>query len=130
MTTTSAATPGPSPVALLIGEDAEVESALAGVLNPQGWRIQKASNTDEAFALVKSVPFDLVITGRHTSGHEDVAVLRRIRGVRLHTRMIILADESTPADAVESMREYAFGYLSKTFSMDSLQEIVQMALDS
>ena len=130
MATTSAATPDRSPVALLIGEDAEVESVLASLLNPQGWRMQKASNADEAFALVKSAPFDLVITGRHTKGHDDVAFLRRIRAVRPHTRMIILADESTPEDAVASMREYAFGYLSKTLSMDSLREVVQMALDS
>ncbi|HME32066.1 MAG TPA: ATP-binding protein [Terriglobales bacterium] len=128
--TTTAATAAPSRVALLIGEDDEVESALAGILNPEGWRMQKASGNDEAFALVKSAPFDLVITGRHTSGREDVAFLRRIRGVRPHTRMIILADESTPADVIGSMREYAFGYLSKSFSMESLGEIVQMALDS
>jgi len=127
---TTAATPATSRVALLIGEDDEVESALAGILNPEGWRMQKASGNDEAFALVKSAPFDLVITGRHTSGREDVAFLRRIRGVRPHTRMIILADESTPADVIGSMREYAFGYLSKSFSMESLGEIVQMALDS
>ena len=43
--------------------------------------------------------------------------------------MIILADEGTPADVIASMREHAFGYLSKSFSMDSLNEIVQMALD-
>jgi DNA-binding NarL/FixJ family response regulator len=131
MATTSAATPpGLSPVALLIGEDAEVESALAGLLNPEGWRMQKASNTDEAFTLAKSTAFDLVITGRHTSGRDDVAFLRRIRGLRPHTRMIILADESTPADAVASMREYAFAYLSKSFSMAALREVLQMALDS
>src|SRR5271156_1285106 len=131
MATTSAATPpGLSPVALLIGEDAEVESALAGLLNPEGWRMQKASNTDEAFTLAKSTAFDLVITGRHTSGRDDVAFLRRIRGLRPHTRMIILADESTPADAVASMREYAFAYLSKSFSMAALREVLQMALES
>ena len=130
VTTTSAATPGTSRVALLIGEDAEVESALAGILNPEGWRMQKAPSNDAAFALVKSAPFDLVITGRHTSGRDDVAFLRRIRSVRPHARMIILADESTPADVIASMREYAFGYLSKSFSMESLSEIVQMALDS
>ena len=121
----------PSPrTALLIGSDPEVESALASILNPEGWRLQKASGNDEAFALAKSRSFDLVITGRHTSGREDVAFLRKIRSVRPHTRMIILADESTPADVIASMREYAFGYLSKSFSMVSLSEIVQMALDS
>jgi anti-sigma regulatory factor (Ser/Thr protein kinase)/ActR/RegA family two-component response regulator len=130
MTTTSAPPPASSRVALLIGEDAEVESALTGILNPEGWRMQKASNNDAAFELVKSAPFDLVITGRHTTGREDVAFLRRIRGVRPHTRMIILADESAAADVIASMREHAFGYLSKSFSMESLGEIVQMALDS
>ncbi len=121
----------PSPkTALLIGADPEVESALADILNPEGWALQKAVGNDDAFVLAKTRIFDLVITGRHTSGREDVAFLRKIRGVRPHTRMIILADESTPADVIGSMREYAFGYLSKSFSMDSLAEIVQMALDS
>jgi anti-sigma regulatory factor (Ser/Thr protein kinase)/CheY-like chemotaxis protein len=127
---TSSATAPTSRVALFIGEDAEVESALAAILNPEGWRMRKAAGNDEAFALVKSAPFDLVITGRHTSGRDDVAFLRKIRSVRPHTRMIILTDESTPADVIASMREYAFGYLSKSFSMESLNEIVQMALDS
>jgi len=116
--------------ALLIGSDPEVESALAGILNPEGWSMQKASGNDEAFALAKSRSFNLVITGRHTSGREDVAFLRKIRSVRPHTRMIILTDESTPEDVIASMREYAFGYLSRSFSMESLREIVQMALES
>ena len=93
MAPSSAVTPRLSPVALLIGENPEVESALAGLLNPEGWRMQKASGTDEAIALVKSTPFDMVITGRHTSGHDHVAFLRRIRGVRPHTRVIILANK-------------------------------------
>ena len=116
--------------ALLIGADSEVESALAGILSPEGWRIQKASDNDEAFALAKTCVFELIITGRHTSGREDVAFLRRIRCVRPHTRMIILTDDSTPADVIASMREYAFGYLSKGFSLESLSETVHMALDS
>jgi anti-sigma regulatory factor (Ser/Thr protein kinase)/CheY-like chemotaxis protein len=117
-------------VVLLIGADAEVESALASILNPEGWRLRKAANNDEAFALAKSCVFDLIITGRHTSGHDDVDFLRRIRCVRPHMRMIILTDDSTPADVIASMREYAFGYLSKGFSLESLSETVQMALDS
>src|SRR5271165_2544769 len=131
MTATPSATPAPPlKTALLIGSDPEVELALVSILKPEGWRLQKASGNDEAFALAKSRCFDLVITGRHTSGREDVAFLRRIRSVRPHTRMIILADDSTPTDVIASMREYAFGYLSKSFSMESLSEPVQLALDS
>jgi len=121
---------GSAKTALLIGNDPELESALSSVLNPEGWSLHKAPSNDAAFALVKERACDLVITGRHTSGREDVAFLRRIRSVNPHTRMIILADNSTPADVIASMREYAFGYLSKSFSMESLSEIVQMALES
>jgi anti-sigma regulatory factor (Ser/Thr protein kinase) len=92
--------------------------------------VQKASGNDEAFALAKSRSFDLVITGRHTSGRDDVEFLRRIRSLRPHTRMIILTDDSTPTDVLASMREHAFGYLSKSFSIGSLSEIVQLALES
>jgi len=131
MTATPSATPAPPlKTVLLIGADPEVEAALASILNPEGWHLQRASGNDDAFALAKSRSFELIITGRHTSGREDVAFLRRIRSVRPHTRMIILADDSTPTDVIASMREYAFGYLSKSFSMESLSEIVQMALDS
>jgi DNA-binding NarL/FixJ family response regulator len=131
MSATPASTPAPSLKAvLLIGADPEVESALSSILNPEGWRLQKASGNDDAFALAKLRAFDLIITGRHTSGREDVAFLRRIRSVRPHTRMIILADDSTPTDVIASMREYAFGYLSKRFSMESLNETVQLALNS
>jgi anti-sigma regulatory factor (Ser/Thr protein kinase) len=116
--------------ALLIGSDPEVESALDSILNPEGWSLQKAGGNEQAYVLAKLHAFDLIITGRHTSGREDVDFLRRIRSVRPHTRMIILADDSTPYDVIASMREYAFGYLSKGFSMESLSETVHMALDS
>ena len=69
MTAIPSGTPAPPlKTALLIGTDPDVESALSSILNPEGWRLQKASGNDEAFALVKSRSFDLVITGRHTSG--------------------------------------------------------------
>ena len=125
------ATPAPSPkTVLLIGSDPEVESALDSILNPEGWSLQKAGSNEQAYVLAKLRAFDLIITGRHTSGREDVDFLRRIRSVRPHTRMIILADDSTPDDVIASMREYAFGYLSKGFSIESLSETVHMALDS
>jgi anti-sigma regulatory factor (Ser/Thr protein kinase)/ActR/RegA family two-component response regulator len=127
MTATLASVPK---TALLIGSDPEVEAALCSILNPEGWCLLKAGGNDEAFALAKSRAFDLIITGRHTSGREDVAFLRRIRSVRPHMRMIILTDESTPADVIASMREHAFGYLSKSFSLESLSETVQLALAS
>src|SRR5262249_462559 len=73
-------------------------------------------------------PFDLIITGTKTTAKEDVKLLGRLRRIRSHVRLIILTDESTPADVVAAMREGAFSYFSKSFSMDSLAEIVRLAI--
>jgi CheY-like chemotaxis protein len=119
-----------SKTALLIGDDPEVKAALSILLTPEGWTLEQSSNLDEALALAQSRHFDLIVTSRETSGKDDVEFLRRIRRVKPHTRMIILTDESTPADVIASMRENAFGYLSKGFSLDTLGETVRSMLES
>jgi DNA-binding response OmpR family regulator len=119
-----------SKTALLIGDDSEVKSALSTVLAPEGWKLEQSGSLDDALALAKSRQFDLIVTSRKTSGNQDVEFLRRLRRVRPHTRIIILTDDSTPDDVIASMREHAFGYLSKGFSIESLAETVRTVLET
>ena len=78
--------------------------------------------------LVEEKPFDLIVTGTESSGKEDIDLLREIRRVRPHVRLIILTDESTPADVLTAIREgCVWGYFSKPFSTASLAEIVRRA---
>ena len=126
----------PSPVTgetkavLMIGKDPDVENELSQLLTPEGWTIHTSRDPEEALALVEEYPIDLVVTSRVTSGKDDVQLLRRIRRVKAHTRVIILTDESTPEDVIASMKEHAFGYLSKRFSEDTLAETVRHALET
>jgi anti-sigma regulatory factor (Ser/Thr protein kinase) len=75
-------------------------------------------------------PCELVVTSEKTSGKEDVELLRKIRHVRPHTRLIILTDEATPADVLASMREHAFSYFSRPLSYESLAYMVQLAAEA
>jgi anti-sigma regulatory factor (Ser/Thr protein kinase) len=103
---------------------------LCVVLVPEGWVLEESSNLVDALALAKARPFDLIVTSRQTSGVQDVEFLRRLRRVRPHTRLIILTDHSTPEDVIASMREHAFGYLSKGFSPESLADTVRTSLET
>ena len=116
--------------ALLIGDDPEVKKALSIILAQEGWTLEQSGSLDDALALSRSEHFDLIVTSRKTSGKEDVEFLRRIRRMNPHTRLIILTDDSTPADVIASMRERAFGYLSKGFSVESLAETVRTAMET
>src|SRR5271165_168481 len=119
-----------SRTALLIGDDPEVKSALSTVLTPEGWKLEQSSTLDKALVMAKARQFDLIVTSRETSGNQDVEFLRRLRRVRPHTRIIILTDDSTPADVIASMREHAFGYLSEGFSIESLAETVRTVMET
>ena len=115
--------------ALFIDADPDIRDMLREVLDPKFWSVRHAANNRAAFELVKHQPFDLIITSDKTSGREDVDLLRKIRKVRAHTRVIILTDESTPSYVIDSMRERAFSYFSKPFSIQSLAEMVRLAAD-
>src|SRR5271154_2573367 len=115
--------------ALFIDADPEIREMLRDVLDPQRWSVRHAANNAAAFELVKQSPYDLVLTSDKTSGRDDVELLRKIRMVRAHTRVIILADDTAPSYVIDSMRERAFSYFSRPFSMSTLAEMVQMAAE-
>lgn len=108
--------------------DSPVTNAVATVL--PSWKLECAQDNEEALALVEKFAFDLVITGQASSGREDVELLRKMRLVRPHTRLIIVADRSTPADVIAAIRARAFSYFTKPLSTEALEEVLQLATES
>jgi CheY-like chemotaxis protein len=113
--------------ALVVGADPDLMAFLSRVLEPELWVIRQVSNSAAALAASAKEHFGLIITGEKTSGREDVELLRRIRRVRPHSRLIILASESTPADVIDSMRERAFSYFP--FRLEELAAMIQRAAE-
>jgi CheY-like chemotaxis protein/anti-sigma regulatory factor (Ser/Thr protein kinase) len=116
-------------IALVIDPGSEVCEQLSPILQASGWSVREVANNAAAFELVKSERFDLILTSDKTSGKEDVELLRKIRRLHRHTRMIILTDDSTPSDVLDAMRERAFSYFSKPFSLDALLDMIKHAMD-
>lgn len=106
----------------------EVDELLVNVLASESWIIHRAVDNQQALALATTGPFDLIITGRKTLGGEDVELLRKIRNVRPHVRLIILTDKFTPGDVVSAMREGAFSYFSAPFEASDLAAMVHAAM--
>ena len=115
--------------ALVVGGDPDLVAFLSSVLEPEAWAIQPVPNNKSALAAAAQEHFDLIITGEETSGREDVELLRKIRRVRPHTRLIILTSESTTVDVINSMRERAFSYFSRPFGLDELASMIRHAAE-
>jgi anti-sigma regulatory factor (Ser/Thr protein kinase)/ActR/RegA family two-component response regulator len=115
--------------ALVVGADPEIGALLLSVLKPGSWVVMSVPDNLAALAVSRTRAFELIVTSDKTSGREDIELLRQIRRVRPHTRLIIIAGESTPGDVITSMRERAFSYFSKPFSLDTLAAMIYIATE-
>ena len=121
--------PFPVRTALVVDANPEVDEVITNTLVPNAWSIRHVSNNLAALAWAETTPCDLILTSEKTSGKQDVELLRMIRRVRPHTKLIILTDQSTPADVIASMRERAFSFFSRPFSRESLANMIRSAAE-
>ena len=111
--------------ALIVTQDPEFVHDIAARL--PNWDVQRAPTNFSALASIEARPFQVVITGEKTSGKADLELLRNMRRVRPHIRLIVITNESTPAEVIASMRERAFSYFSTPFTHASLAEMIRLA---
>src|ERR1700745_834247 len=114
---------------LLVDADEQIHALLPSVFKAGEWAIQHAPDNATALAMARLKAFDLILTSEKTSGREDIELLRKLRAVRPHTRLIILTNESAPADVIDAMRERAFSYFSPPYQLEVLADMVQKAVE-
>jgi CheY-like chemotaxis protein len=115
--------------ALIVDSSPEVNQLLTNLFQQEEWDVQLAKDNHHALELARQRPYDLIITGERTSSQEDIELLRRLRLVRPHTRLIILTEEFTPGDVLSSIREHAFSYFSRPFSTEKFAEMIRIAMN-
>ena len=121
------ALPSLQKAALVVGSEPELAAEVSATL--PGWSVERVVSNRAALEVVETRPFDLIVTGENTSGKADVELLREIRRVWPHTRLIILTNESTSADVIDSMRERAFSYFTKPFLPASFAAMLRLATE-
>jgi len=114
--------------ALVVRSGPEIDQLLTNLFQQEKWEIQFALNNVEALQLARDLAFDVIITGERTPGKDDIKLLRRLRMVRPHTRLIILTEEFIPGDVLAAIRERAFSYFSRPFSKERLAEMIRIAM--
>lgn len=113
---------------LLVGTDALVTTTVSTAL--PGWTLLHVKDNRAAFSLLQKDCVDLVVTGEQTKAQEDIDLLRKIRRVWPHTRLIILTDESTPVDVIDAIRLHAFSYFSRPYTQEALSDMLRLAADA
>jgi len=74
--------------ALVVGPELQLAAQVSSTL--PGWKIERTVSNQTELPAVEEHAFGLIVTGEQTQGNADVELLRQIRRVWPHTRLIIL----------------------------------------
>jgi CheY-like chemotaxis protein/anti-sigma regulatory factor (Ser/Thr protein kinase) len=91
-------------------------------------RIESAYDGAAGLRQIKAAPYDLVMTDVNMPGLDGMTLIERVRAERPGTKMVVMTVASTPDSIVRAIREHAFSYFSKPFTMNAVAEMVERAL--
>ena len=115
---------------LIVDANPEIDALIRKIASEAKWKVEHVPSNEAALAAVQGRHFDVVVTSEKTSGTEDVALLRRIRRIHPHTRVIILTGAGAPEAVIAAMRENAFSYFTAPFVPSQLEDMLQKALEA
>ncbi len=115
---------------VVCGHDEQIAHRINDVLSDV--QIERVPDNQALLTAVEAHAADLVLTGRESSGKENVDSLRQIQKLSApgSTRVIILARDSTRDDIIGAMRARAFSYFSKPYFEAAFDEILRHAANS
>jgi len=115
---------------LIADHDPDVHRLLLAALESPGRRIDSAQSGQEALHLVAAGSYDLVVAEVHMPDLNGLGLLQRLRELRPSTKVVVLTGESEPENVVQSIRDQAFAFFSKPFTVSAVADMVSRALHS
>jgi two-component system copper resistance phosphate regulon response regulator CusR len=119
VTTTTLENPIP-PRVLVVEDEQKTRESLAEGLRLEDWEIATAGTGEEAMAMLRRQPFDVVVLDWMLPDRDGIEVLQQMRGAGQHTPVLMLTARGTVNDRIEGLDSGADDYLAKPFAFAEL----------
>jgi DNA-binding NtrC family response regulator len=113
---------------LIVDDEPDMVENCARILERAGHDCLTATDGARGVALLESDHPDVVLTDLKMPGVDGMELLHRARTLDPGLPVIVITGFATIESAVAAVKEGAFDYLPKTFSVDQLQVAVDRAL--
>ena len=114
---------------LLVDDEPSILSVLTTLLKAEGHEVTSSRGGDKAQEMVRTEPFDLLISDIRMSPIDGMQLLKQTRREKPGAAVIMLTAYGSVETAVEAMKEGAFDYVTKPFKVDELLITVKRALE-
>ncbi|MFC1672480.1 sigma-54-dependent transcriptional regulator [Planctomycetota bacterium] len=114
---------------LIVDDEEKLCRALANGLCDEGHSVDCATSGAEALEKVGPGRYDVVITDLRMPDMDGLEVLREVKKTSPETEVVLMTAHATVNTAVSAVKEGAFDYLLKPFSLDDLSLMVRNILE-
>jgi len=114
---------------VLIVEDEQATRDLLRAQLSTDYEVRTAGNGEEALAALGARTFDLMLLDMNLPGVSGLDVMRQLHEIENAPTVIVVSADSNVSTAVDALREGAYDYLVKPFSMDELRATLDRATE-
>ena len=108
---------------LIVDDEADILNTLERILVTEGYLAKSASNGQKALELLKSEPFDLVITDIRMPGMDGVELINQIQQLNKNIEIVVLTGFASLENAIQLLRMVVvFDYLTKP--LDDIERLI------
>ena len=115
---------------LIVDDDPDIHDLLTAGLAGGNYLIDHAYDGLQGLQALEAKPFELVITDIRMPQLDGLELLKKIHQARPGTKVLVMTAESTPAKIISSLRDHAYAFFPKPFSLNAVSELVDRALSS
>ena len=105
---------------LIVDDEPPLRKALRASLTAAGFAVEEARTGDEAVAVAKQHPFDLVLLDINMPGLSGFEACRRIRALAPRTGIVMATVRDAEDDKVRALESGADDYITKPFRLREL----------
>ena len=103
------------PKILIVDDEPDARNILSTILEEEGFRVETGAGGEEAFGLLESEHFDLLITDMKMPKISGIDLLKRAKELDPSIEGIIMTGYASLDGAVESLKLGATDFLTKPF---------------
>jgi DNA-binding NtrC family response regulator len=110
---------------LIVDDERSIREACREVAQSLGFTACAADSAEHAYRLLDSQAFDAVLLDLRLPGAGGIDALRRIKERRPDVVVIVVTGYGTVQSAVQAMKNGAYDYVTKPFSLDELKLLLE-----
>ncbi len=114
-----------TPVILIVDDEEAITTSLRGSLEDEGYIVLTASSGNKGIEIIQSQPVDVVLLDIWLPGMDGLETLKAIKDFDTSIDVVMMTGHGTVNTAVQAVKQGAFDFLEKPFSLDVVLDIIK-----